>query len=328
MKNVKRFILIAFTLIIAVLVMFNDKLLSYAENTVYTDEVLVDGLTLHSGDPFSFRYKELESCNGEKILLEAYVNGDYYSTYVNEDGTLEPVYYKDTYEDYNTSVNEVAFTQDKPGTLPYINGMNVEWVFNASLYFDTNYCRTNSKFTGKVYSIPKLHLYCDSTTMPCNEEVECQVAMEYLEGPIGVEFDLVADNFEVLDVQVSEDWEMEDNGVYKLIPKDDIDFNEYLDSPYIDDIMTFKLKAKEYKDTSYEDAVVLDNAKYFSDTFNGSYDDELKEPMKVTSCNVVKDEVENPKTGVSTYVALGVVVVLLGAVTIGNIKKKELFRKI
>ena len=328
MKNVKRFIMIAFTLIIAVLVMFNDKLLSYAENTVYTDELLVDGLTLHSGDPFSFRYKELESCNGEKILLEAYVNGDYYSTYVNEDGTLEPVYYKGSYGEYNTSVNEVAFTQDKPGTLPYINGMNIEWVFSASLYFDTNYCHTDSKFVGSVNPVPEIHLYCDSTTMPCNEEVECQVAVEYFGTLDSVEFELDSEKFDILDVEAGSEWDRVNNDEYKFVINKNFVENNVLDSSYISDVMLFKLKAKEYVDSSLDDAVVLSNAKISNALGTNDLKVNLQEPMKVSRCEKVKEEVENPKTGVSTYIALGFVVILLVGITIRNIKKKEIFRKI
>ena len=333
--KIRKIVLCILVLLIGIVALYNDKLMAFANELVYTDDTLVKGLIIKSGESFVIA-EETQNARCEDARIPIYLDHDgvIYAAVMTMDGEVT-----NTKLIGRDIVNYDAFTQDSVGTMPYVDGMEVDWVYTGKEYglYINAYCNFGAGFVGKVYEEPKFELYCDTTEMKYDEKTDCQVAIDYTTTIKDVEFDLKSEKFNIDDVKVVDGWERTDNNKLAFSAVD-IPASQYSDDSVEVDIIEFTIQPKNKEKIDVEDAVILFNTSYVDEHKGASLKEEHEEPMIVRlddnstipneDDTTEKEEVENPKTGVADYVILGTVVVTFSMIAYAVISAKKIFRKI
>jgi hypothetical protein len=326
MRNIKRLVFIAFVLVVLVIGLFNSKLSTYAIDYIYKRGELKAGAVFKSGDPFvvDFSTGSGQSCGGYVIMpIVVNYNGyPFYATYAINSGKIidSP---KNISKDIFYNINADAFEFKNPGTLPYLEGKNVIWTLRGDDDYIGMYCNIDFVLEGVVYEEPEFELYCDSTEIGENDKVACQVAVEYSNIPDNVEFELASDKFNISDIKTADGWKRTDDNKLKF-ESDKLPVNDYEDSRVSADIIEFYITPKDKGSIDVEDAVKVTKVAWKDDFAEKELDSDLIEPMKK------KEEVEFeiPKTGVETYLILGVIVLVGGYTLYKKLEEKGLFKRL
>lgn len=334
MKNVvkKIFLLTSFVLILLIAV-FNDRLVTFANEVIYEFGELYYGDTFKSGDTFKMNTNGYY-CDSLYITLKYEDNGTTYSTgYDVASGKLYSTDDNYYYERFYTPVNADAFAQTTVGTLPTVNGKSLIWSYepqNDSVW----YCISGIVLVGEVpkeHKEPTYKLDCEADTVSYGEKVKCSVSVDYYYTITATQFDILSDDFKIGDIKTEKNWFASKNVYVSYgIPE-----NDSLDSTKNAKILTFTVTPKEDKELNVKDAIVIDKITYEDIIASGEHVD-LTAPMKVsgkviptTTKKVDKDEkIENPETGVEDYIVLGVVVLVIGSVAFIQLRRKNLFKGI
>ena len=326
MKYLKHIILSIMILLVVVTCLFNNRLISFAEEQAYNPTSLKDGDILKSGDYFTFDFDvSFDWCTNVPIRLSLEYNDVIYSTGIFHDTGLINDYENYGYK-YFPMINDKYFTQEKAATLPYVDGKTVLWRFTGNVNLD-GYCNTDARFIGVVYEEPKFELYCDSTEMGKDDKVACQVAVEYNYVPENVEFELSSDKFNISDITTLDGWKRTDEEKYKF-DSEDLPENRYDDSRVSVDIIEFFITPKDKEEKiDVEDAVKVTKVAWKDDYAEKELDSDLIEPMKMKE-DKKEEEFEIPQTGVESYILLGVLVTIAGISLYRKLEEKGLFKRI
>lgn len=321
MKYLKHFVLSIMVILIVAVSLFNNRLISFADEQAYSSSTLKEGDILKSGDYFTYAFDETyEWCKSVAIRLSVNFNDNFYTAVISHDtGKIND--FSNISKNIPT-INDQAFTQEKDATLPYVEGRSVLWKYSGSGYMD-DYCYTDASFVGVVYEEPKFELFCDSTEMAPDEKVACQVAVEYSYIPENIEFELSSEKFNINDVTTLDGWKRTDENKYKF-DSEDLPENEYDDSRVSVDIIEFYITPKDKEDIDVEDAVKVTKVAWKDDFAEKELDSDLVEPMKK------KEEVkfEIPQTGVESYILIGVIALFGGYALYRKLEEKGLFKRL
>lgn len=322
MKYLKSLFLTLICLLILITCLFNDKLISYADDMVYNRNNLKEGDILVSGDYFKFDFG-IDYCNVIPVHMYLEYNGFQYSSYItHRDGLLNGEL--EVFSNYLPLMNSEYFKQNKANEMPYVEDKTILWeVFGEG--YETGYCTTDLKFIGKVYNEPKFKLFCDSEEMSADDKVACQVAIEYSDVPNKVEFELSSDKFDLTDITVFDEWKRLDDDKF-IFEGNELPTNKYDDDRVTVDIIEFYITPKNQEDIDVEDAVKIDRVSWEDDFVSKDIDSNIIVPMKK---KVKEDEkIEIPQTGVESYLLLGFIILIGGVILYKNIEKKGFFKRI
>ena len=209
MKCVKHIVLSLMVLLVIGVCINNNKLLSFAEDQVYTRDSFKEGEYLLSGDYFKYDFQVSNSyCTDVPIYFYLEHNDIKYTNYISHNsGVLEGDidYYRGI-----PLLNKDSFEQKNTNEIPYVNGKTILWELHGTgtLF---GYCYSDLVFFGKVYEEPKFELLCDSTEMGPDDKVACQVVVDYSEIPNKIEFELSSDKFNIEDIKTLDGWKKTDD---------------------------------------------------------------------------------------------------------------------
>ena len=331
MKIVKNIVLSLCVILVLLVTLFSDRLIIFSSDLVYDLSQFSNGKVFKSGDKLEVKHNN-SYCDYIYIRLE-YVdpNGiEYFGFYDAANGVMLDG------ESFFTGSNKDAFTQDEVGTLPKVNGMEMEWTteyYEDELY--VVYCGVGAILKGQAYKTPEVKVECEDDEVKYKEKVKCSLSVDYSHTLSLLDFVIDSKDYIIGDIIPEEKWMTNRNGVIHNTPialEEVNDVTKRLNSK----VVTFTVTPKENKDLEIDNEAIHISDFEYKDVVKTSSLEDIYKPMSsksvvkvVTTTKVSKDEeIENPETGVEDYLPYALCVACVSLLIISIIRRKEAFKKI